>query len=449
MSLADGATEESSSTLITTKNPTDWAIVLVTAIGTGALSVQAPVIAVGALFGVIFVAGSAQLSDSLSQTTITAMALPVLSLGMAAFLWETGLREGFAPFVLGSILGAGAAATVTEASEDVRGRLYHASIPSVLLLGGIVPTVWGILGGFTLFADVSSSLFAFGTVLVFGGVSLIAVVASVPMAAVSTPQTSETASETQDRLIKLLGGSLLGAVILLWLVSIVTSGLPSLLAPVLTASVTVGYFFGILCLCLILVNVVVGIAWSSSKEESHVVGILAGALTGICLPAAVLYLSGVDSVIILLLSLFAAIIAIVLGAVALASVGEDWYPTPSTAITGAFGVATVLQILHRDPATGMTVPGLLVLVSLAAAMFVYNAGRYRRVMEREVGTEAYRFPQYVWLGWNGLISLGGLLVALALVGVGGTLPTFFSPPARLGVAGAVFALLAATYLLLR
>lgn len=88
-------------------------------------------------------------------------------------------------------------------------------------------------------------------------------------------------------------------------------------------------------------------------------------------------------------------------------------------------------------------------VALAAASFVYDAGRYGRTLAREVGSEASRRAQLVRLGWSGAVAVVGVPVAaVGLVGTTVLAPTL-SVPATAGVVAAVTAIAAGAWLLLR
>jgi len=102
------------------------------------------------------------------------------------------------------------------------------------------------------------------------------------------------------------------------------------------------------------------------------------------------------------------------------------------------------------PATGTGLAGVSALVAIAAGVFVFRAGRFGQRLGAEVGRAgATRRTQLVRLGWFGVVTVLGLVVAV----VGLWIATVFAPtlsvPAAGGLLAGTVALFAGLWLLLQ
>ena len=161
-----------------------------------------------------------------------------------------------------------------------------------------------------------------------------------------------------------------------------------------------------------------------------------------------------------------AIVAVLLGGVAVA-LGAGWLvlwwcsealetsglPAPPIVVAAALagGGVTVAATSDATASGGDAVRAALpALVSIAAALFAYDVGRYGRTIGREIGLDgARRRPQLVRLGWSGAVAVVGVVVAAGGLWAATAFALTLSVPATVGVLVGVGGVLGAARLLLR
>jgi hypothetical protein len=117
----------------------------------------------------------------------------------------------------------------------------------------------------------------------------------------------------------------------------------------------------------------------------------------------------------------------------------------------ASGVIAGTSAAHGSgPATGTSLAGVSALVAIAAGVFVFRAGRFGQRLGAEVGRAgATRRPQLVRLGWFGVVTALGLVVAVGGLWIATVFAPTLSVPAAAGLLAGTVGLFAGLWLLLQ
>jgi hypothetical protein len=117
----------------------------------------------------------------------------------------------------------------------------------------------------------------------------------------------------------------------------------------------------------------------------------------------------------------------------------------------ASGVIAGTSAAHGSgPATGTDLAGVSALIAIAAGVFVFRAGRFGQRLGAEVGRAgATRRPQLVRLGWFGVVTALGLVVAVGGLWIATVFAPTLSVPAAAGLLAGTVGLFAGLWLLLQ
>lgn len=454
--------------------PTTTARAVAVAAVTGmlALAVSEPVALVGLLAGVLLAGTMRWFGRSLGRVTIAAAILPLLVLGTVAAIGAEADPITGVTTLTGVVVGVAVGFTGTGwPSSSVLERAGTAAMLSGFVAGAGWFLAFGIDSANGIKAALVTALWLtghgvtglVGWILVAGlaaGVGLYAV----PLAAVTEPRYRDAAVAVRRGMALTIGFVVVVAVVLLSVATLVawflapvesllvwatrSAAVRGLVALVSAAGVSVAILGSIVQTSwhrtTVRENAIVGLAVGSTCAivGSFVVGIGAGSSAG-----------RVD------------IVAVLYGATAVGLVGTGlvlwWYAEyrkldgvvcPTTVIAVGLGIGVGTVGAAGDAATGAAAvrAGVPALVALVAGLFVYDVGRYGRVLAREVGPDsAARLPQFVRLAWSGGKAFVGVPVAVVGLWVATVLAPPLSVPATVGVLAGVAAIVGGTWLLLR
>lgn len=477
MSDADVTTDAEPGPARTPRLPatTAWAIAVAAAIGLLALATFDLRVAAGAVIGLVLAVAIPGFGGSNWRVAVTAAILPITAFGAAAALGTAGGPADGALVLLGAIVALAAGLLVTGglAPSTIK-RAAGAAVVAGTASGAVALAANTVsqLGRATILETALwltvSGLRETILALVVAGVVAGAGIAMVPPAAFSTPESRDAYDRARRGLLGWIAVAvvvaslaLAGATVLSWYVPALEPVVAVLVdGPVVRGACAIVTAAGI---SVSAVGAVVRYAWVAAAErtrESAVVSIVVGSVLGVVaplplaaaidVPAAVVTVAGGGTAGVLLAG------GVVGAAYAQWRAASEIRLGPgrgSIIIAAALGAGAVVIGTTVETAAGIAAlrTGVVSIVVLAAGLFVYDIGRYGRVLARDVGTspEASPRPQYVRVSWSALVAGVGATVAA----IGLAVTTLFAPtlsvPATAAVLAAFSAVLAGSWLLFR
>ncbi|MCU4924607.1 hypothetical protein OB905_01220 [Halobacteria archaeon AArc-dxtr1] len=448
---------------------TGWALALAAVVGVPAISAVSPLASVGAGCGVVLALALTGFGGSTRRIAASAALLAFSATVAVAVVGAGGLTLASALAAVGVALGiaAGLAPATRRKPSSIRrsgtAALFAAAgaaALAVIAFGSAEPegVVRAIGAGLWFTSGLTGFALAIGAAALAAGVAI----AVLPPAAFATPTEYGAYVRTRRALLSWLA---VAAVVAILAAGMLAAG-ARVLTPVdplvaalvdgpvpraASAIVTVaGAFVAALALP-------VRHSWATTRSrENAVVPIVAGAVCGVLLafPAT---LAATGGRIALVGSLFG-VTAAALAAAGLLAVA--WSAPLASRADAAVALSIVVALGSGGVIIGASVDGPLsaetarlsvaALVSLGAALFAYDVGRYGRVLSREVGAEgAAREPQYARIVWSGLIAAVGVLVAVVGLVAAALLAPALSVPATAAVFAGLSATVAAAWLFRR
>lgn len=475
MSDADVTTDAEPARARRLPSTTAWAIAIAAAVGVLALATFDLRVAAGAGVGLVLATTIPGFDGSHWRVVATAALLPLTALGAAAALGTAGGPVDGALVLLGAVVALVAALLVAGglAPSTIK-RAAAAAVVAGTASGGVALAADAVseLGTGTILATVlwlTGRGFR-GTVLalVGAGVAAGAGIVTVPPAAFATPESRDAYDRARRGLLSWIAVAvvvaslaLAGVTVLSWYVPLLEPLVAALVdGPLVRGACVIVTAVGI---AVTAVGAVVRYAWVPAAEhrrESAVVSIVAGSILGV---VALLPLAVAVDVSVAVVSVAGGGTAGVLFAGGIVGAAyAQWRAASeirldpgrgSIIIAAALGAGAVVIGTTVETAAGIAAlrTGVVSIVVLATGLFVYDIGRYGRVLARDVGAghETSPRPQYVRVGWSALVAGVGAIVAA----VGLAVTTLFAPtlsvPATAAVLAAGSAVLAGAWLLFR
>ncbi|MEY7850504.1 hypothetical protein AB7C87_15050 [Natrarchaeobius sp. A-rgal3] len=450
--------------------PTETArgVALAAVFGTIALSVVEPTAAVGAVAGGVLAAVIFGFGRSQRHVAVRSALLPIVVLGVVATGGLVGEPIAIATMAVGLVLGIGVCGVLAGPPErSARRRAGLAAFVTGIVAAGLVPVALGvdIAGGggpaletVVWFAE-PTPLGLVSSILLSGLAAALAVIA-LPPAMVAVPQRREAYTAAWRSFVAFVAVATIVAVVAVLVLSVLTALTPlaSLLLGALVASTLVrALCFGVTVAgatvaCL---GFTVRHAWSQTTARSDAtVAIIVGTIAGTVAPFLTALAAGGSVVPANALTALYGVTALVLGA---SLIVAPWYgeairadgavgPTPLLAgslVVGAVIVAATAEVTAFRS-------GVVTILALTAACFVYDVGRYGRTIALEIGsTGVSRRPQLVRIAWSGAVGVVAVPVGVAGLWVATVLAPTLSVPATIGVFGGLAAVGAGAWLLWR
>ncbi|GAB3668210.1 hypothetical protein [Halopiger thermotolerans] len=456
---------------------TAWAIAVAAAVGVLALAAFDLRVAAGAGVGLVLAAAMPGFDGSNRRIVATATVLPVAALGVAATLGTAGGPVDGALVLLGTVVALAAGLLLAGGLEpSTIKRAAAAAVTAGIASGAVALAADSVsqLGRETILETVLwltvSGLRETVLALVVAGIAAGAAVVALPPAALATP----TARDAYDRARRgLLGwiavavvvavAALVGATVLSWFVPALEAAVAALVdGPVVRGACAVVTTVSV---AVAAVGIAVRYAWIAAAErtrESAAVSVLVGSILGAIAPLPLAL--AVDEPTAVVTAAGGGAAGVLLAGGTGAAAYAQWRaasgsrlgsgPGPSwIVVAAALGAGAVVVGTTVRTAAGLAAlkTGAVSIVALAAGLFVYDVGRYGRVLARDVGVEpeAAPRPQYVRIGWSALVAGVGSVVAV----LGLAVTTLFAPtlsvPATTAVLAAVAAVVAGAWLLFR
>ncbi|WP_254763020.1 hypothetical protein [Natrinema marinum] len=445
------------------------ALVLAAGVGTLALAVFDPTVLLGVVLGAGLAVAIELFADSNRRVAVASALVPIVAGGIVAAVARSGAPIAAVVAVAGAVIAvAGGVVVAGWPRPGVLVRVSSAALSGALVAGGAALLALGVDAAGGPLPALSAVVWATGDgfvgLCVAIGVACVAVVAAlvlVPPAAVTGPRGRKSYVSSRNGLVVAIvfatGLALAALFALAFLFDFVLS-LEGVTDAIVRNAVVRGLLATVTVASAVLAVFAVVVRWSwlyTDRRRNVAVPVVVGAVAG----------AGFAAVGAIGVTGSATRSAMFLGATALA-LGFGWsaawvlegarrrdeIPATETVLAGTLAAGGVavgvsVDVVSLDLETARA--GIATLVSIAAAAFAYDAGRYGRVLGREIGPGASRRPQLVGLGWRAAVAGVGVPVA----GVGVLFATVLAPtlsvPATAGVLAALLALLAGAWVLVR
>lgn len=430
-------------------------IAVVAVVGALALAGIEPAAAAAALGGFALVAVVSGFDGSSWRIALTSALLPALVLLTIAVIGQTAELIPVVLATIGAILGLGVGGTAVDAPSA-----------TALRRGGTAAVIAAATAiGATAFALATDAAGHWRPVLEaivwFGGdgvvgllvglaaatLALVCGLLAVPPAAFTTPGRRDASLAVGNALVRaivvcaaLVAASLSVTTVIGWLVPpvghLVGSVADSELVRGLLAFTTLSG------LSLLALGAVVRRSWHQEDGENAIVPVAVGTCFGAAASFVSVLVVGtrLDSTT-ATVALFVGVV-IVLGAGAAVAwyagtIGANGHPSsPYVTAAALAGGGIVAGIVADSGSTGLAAvrTGVTPFVAIAASLIVYDLGRYGRGLARDIGpTGATSRPQFVRVGWSGVIAVTGLVVVTGGLWVATIFQPSLSVPATMGV----------------
>ncbi|OVE83901.1 hypothetical protein B2G88_15945 [Natronolimnobius baerhuensis] len=447
---------------------TAWALASAGAVGSLALIVFDPTIALGVASGLVLAAVISGFDGPYWRVAVAAALLPVAIFGViGAIATGSQLLTGGVTIIAVVIAVATGRVVAGDISDRALNQLSGASVTAGFTAGlvGLGGLLVADAGGWSTLVEATLWFSGTGLVGVFvwaiaGAFALACAVTVLPAGSFVPPTDHESYLEVRTGLLAalavsvvLFGVGLAGLIVASWYVPLFGDVLETITTSWIVRGV--GALVTALGVLLIVFAISVRHSWLSiDARRNAAVPLIAGSALGVFI-AFTLTLSVSGGSLETVSPLFG-LGSVVLGVGWLIGQAGRWVERESSAASAA---VLAVALVAGGVVTGATVTELTTLegvrtaavslVMIAAGLFAYDLSRYGRTLARDIGPTASPRPQFVRAGWSALVA--GLGVPVAAFGL--VVATLFAPtlsvPATAAVIVALGALVIGTRLLFR
>ncbi|EMA37340.1 hypothetical protein [Halobiforma nitratireducens] len=453
------------------------AIAVAALIGTAAIAVHDALAPVGAFVGFALVAATAAATSSHRRAGLASGVLVVVAAASVALVAVRAAEATVAAGVLTIASAAVGLAVGLLLTDGPTGETLERTGAAALYGAGTAGVGAGLLlatatvGGFGAVLSGATWGGGDGVVglalrIVAAAGALVAAVFAVPPAAVTEPTHLTEHRRRRLAVAVAIGTATAGVLVLAGITTVVGWYVPPVaeLLAWIAGSVVVRGLLLIVATAAVsasLLAVAVRGSWKRpGGTENYAVPLLVGSVAGVATLCGVAFAVGLSPLETLALLVGVAVLLAVGGVFTriygslLAGEADDGDGTGATAAGSIVALALAAAGLVTGAGVDLTVgsrPFLEAAASLALlamAAFVSDVGRYGRTLGREVGREGTTArPQFVRLGWSGVVAGVGLVVATVGLAVATLFAPVFSVPATAGVFVALGAVLVGSWLL--